>query len=446
MNGEHYEDYELLAWLDGSSDVVDLESVSAHLLACSRCEAELDELRNLIALVGERDVHLHSKRRHRSARQKDIQSFVSSVILRHQEDDRAEPAFLDLMVRPVETWAEYLSEHREKATAALVRRCIEEARREFDQRPKQALRILDVAGNIASALPDFDELTEQCGNIAKERANVFRMLGSYPEALESLDYAERFLSRLACPEYDVTFVRWARASVLFYMARYAEAVHSVEEVIDRFEHFGAGACANQARVLLANINCEQGKVHEARDMYLSLLRYFERKGDADLVARLNANLSECEVRLDHHDAARAYAARAMHGYEVLGKPVERIRVRWILGYQTFRQGHHEIALDELTWACAAFEALGMLTAAGSVGLDMTELHLAREEWKEAEQLARYLVNIFSTAAASVHLAQAFGYLRDAVERQIATVALIDYLRSYVDKDDAEVPFLPPPTE
>jgi tetratricopeptide (TPR) repeat protein len=281
--------------------------------------------------------------------------------------------------------------------------------------------------------------------IEKERSNALRLLGRYPEALAALDAAEGFLKYLPAPAYDQNFVDWNRATVLFYMTRYAEALPLSMLVVDTFRRLGEADYAQQSRILVANIFCEQGNVLGAHAMYREVLSYFDAQRNRELVAQLNANLAECEVRLDHPDEALRFAGEAMRGYEGLGKRTEVVRLRWILGYQLLRRDHLVAALDVLEGASEEFESLGMVAEAGGVGLDIVEIHMRQEKWDLAAQLGEHLIKVFTASEAPVHQVQAVTYLRESVEARRATVELLDYVRFYVKSDDQDLFFEPPQT-
>lgn len=93
------------------------------------------------------------------------------------------------------------------------------------------------AGVLASSLSDPMAAGDSLSLIAKERANALRMLSRYREALDQLDWAARYLSDLPLRIFDLAIVWWGRASVLFTMIRYADAlvdVRRAKQIIERF--------------------------------------------------------------------------------------------------------------------------------------------------------------------------------------------------------------------
>jgi len=444
VTGEHYEDWELLAFVDGTADLVDLGAAATHLHSCMACRQRISELRSLLRLLADPDVHAFARRK--TGRPLPAHVKESRALARRMaaEDAAAEHTFAALMARPIEAWEAYLNVWPGLRTEGLIRRLIMEARGEYDRRAEHALRLLQIGVAVANTLPDPLAVGEQRATLAKERANALRMLSRYPEALEALDEAERFMDDLPINAVDRALVVWARATVLFSMTRYAEALPLVRHSIKILLLFGEIPRAQQAKLLEAGIVYETGEVASARRMYEELTPYFEQLGDAETTARLLADRAECAMRLDDPVAARRHADEAMALYERLGKPSEKTRVQWTLAHMLLQQGRGEDALDDLHSAATAFEALGMRAEAGGALLDIVQIFVSREEWDAAIPLARYLATLFTGIGVPVHTATAYAYLRDAVEAERASTELVGYIRAYAAlPNPAALPFAPP---
>ena len=77
-----------------------------------------------------------------------------------------------------------------------------------------------------------------------------------------------------------------------------------------------------------------------------------------------------------------------------------------------------------------------------MNLDATEELLRREEWVEAEVIARELVSLFTAAGVTLASDNALDYLRQAVENREATTDVVQYVREYVTAGDPARPFEP----
>jgi tetratricopeptide (TPR) repeat protein len=371
---------------------------------------------------------------------------AETLVQRAEEEDRAaQKTFAHLMERPIEAWAEYLAANPAQRTEGLIRRLITEARTEYDRRADYALELLSVAASIANALTDPVAIADQRGTIAKERANALRMLSRYQEALDELDWAERFLVHLPVNVFDLAVVEWARATVLFYMTRYGEALPLVRHAAKILRQFGDIPRAQQVRLLEAGILYEMGDTETALGIYEGLVDYFDRSGDFETLARVFGDIATCEMRLSRVGASRINAARAVELYDRVGKPTEKARVQWMLAHLLMLQGQFDDALHDLAIAADSFEMLGMIAERGTALLDIVEIHVARQAWDEAIRLSQYLAGLFTTIRAPVRAARAYSYLREAIESRSATTQLIEYIRSYVTDEMADDRAFTPPS-
>ncbi|MEA2238898.1 MAG: hypothetical protein QOC81_3622 [Thermoanaerobaculia bacterium] len=440
MTGDHYDDPELLAYAEQQAGLP--EGMESHVEKCQQCMKRLRSLRTFTALLQDTNVHAFS-RRFRNG-QREIDEFVSLAGGRVSTDSEADETFELLNRLGPEHWMSWLTDHPSARTRGLAERFISEARRGLNDRPERGLQLLDLAVEVANSLRDVFEIAECRGNVEVQRASALRHLGQYPAALEATEAAGCFLSHLPAPTFDLAFVGWARANVLFSMTRYAEALPLIRDVERTFLSFGDPYHAARARLLEASILCEQGDTPTAEGIYRDLLRYFEGDEDQEMIARLTCNLSDCAVRRDDAVTAQSLARKATALFTALGRPSEVTRLRWSLGHLLLRQEQFDAALLELRPAAADFEQRGMITSMGEVSLDIAEIHLRLGEWDEAQTLAVHLAGVFLKADAPQHHAQAYAALRTAVESRSATIELIDYVRGYVASAENEGRLFEPP--
>ncbi|HEX2835739.1 MAG TPA: hypothetical protein VHW00_22180 [Thermoanaerobaculia bacterium] len=443
MIGDHYEDWELLAFDDANGEFVDSGAVAIHLLSCSECHTHLDEIRNLVLLLRDADVHIRTNARLRKPDPQRIKEAQELVRRRELESHVADQTFAGLLSIPLEQWVTHLNDRPLLRTEALIERIVSEARTEYDRRARHALELLRIAGDIAGALTDHLARAQQSGTIAKERANALRMLSRYSEALDELDRAERFMNRLPIRAFDIALIEWGRATVLFYMTRYVDALPFALNAAKTLRQFGDIPRARQVELLQAGILFEMGDAAGALAINEYLTAYFISLGDTETVARVIANMAACEAVLDHAEQAHAYAYRAMALFDEVGKPTERIRVESTIGNLFMRQGRYAEASARLTAAAAAFRERGMDAEAGQALLDVLEMNVIRGSWDEAIPLAKQLAAMFISSGAPVHAARASDYLRRAIEARQASVELVAYVRGYIDAADDALEFVPP---
>jgi len=429
----HFSESELLAYLECDESLVDLGACSRHTSSCDDCGNRVEELRTLSILLSDQSVHDLASQPLSPVRF--LRRIKKQAKLRQHIDDAR--TFLSDQVQQIADTAHPIDVNEQVPIAgALVLSLIREARDGFDRRADRSLRILEAAASVASAISDAEIRIEFVGNVAKEKANVLRRLGQNSDALASLDYAESILSQLPAAGFDLNFVRWARATVLFYMGFYGEAHSLAIEVVSVFREFGEVRYLREAEMLIASSLCEQGRVVEARDSFVALAAYFD--ADPHMAPRVRANIADCEARLGNFAEAKRHAAVAMAGYKQLDQPAARIRVWWTLGYGLYIQGAHDEALSVLRGTIDEFQTLGLTFNAALVSLDMIEIHVARGDWSAAEQLARGLMSSFNRIDSPIQHAQASQQLLDAVSvRHLSFAVLKEFRASIAPHANAE---------
>ena len=131
-----------------------------------------------------------------------------------------------------------------------------------------------------------------------------RALRRYAEALEAIDSAEAFLTHARDSAYELAFVRWARALILFDTERYNEALRLSVAVARSFEKCDDIEYANHVRILVGDICDAAGETEDAISMYLELLKYFEAIGDEDIGRILRAKLARCAGKVSNDETAQ----------------------------------------------------------------------------------------------------------------------------------------------
>lgn len=437
----HPDEGEIFGWLDGGADPE--SAVGTHVQRCAECANTTESLRDVMSILRDPDVHAHAARPARAPHPDRIATARAAAQRMDAEDAEAARTLAALQGRPLPEWSDVFDAAPHLETEGLVRALIAAARREYDRNADYALHLLLLAGGIADHLDGAHAAAEQRWAVAKERANALRMLGRYNEALEALDFGEQFLVHLPVHAFQLALTEWSRATILFYMTRYAEALPLVRRAIRVFRGFGDRALVQQARLLEAGILFEQGDATTALATYDGLASYFGETEDRATLARVWANMAACEVQLDRPDDALAHATDAIGLYDQLDMPSERTRLQWTLGHQLLRQRQFDLSLDRLNAAAEGFRRLGMDAEASEVLLDIVELHIVRGAWDEAIDIARALTTTFLRLRTPVHTARAYAYLREAVDARRATEDLVGYIRAYVKADDASLSFDPP---
>lgn len=449
MTGEHYEEWQLLAYIDAFGDdtlrygsdesPADLVEIGRHVESCSDCSSRLDQLRSFIGLLSERAVYEEALDVPPAAIQRRLTAVRKMAEQMKTEATQAESTMVALLAIPRDQWNVYLEKQPTLKTGGLVQRLITEARGEYERRPAYALEILEVASAVAERLADQ---LSYMSEVAKERANALRYLGRYPEALQELKRAEELVVQTPVHGFELAQILRARATLLFYMTRYREALAELGEAVEILKLFGDAELMQESRLLEAAIVHEQGDFAGALRLYGELRAAFATSDDVTMRARIEGNLAECSTRIRRFTDARAYATRAIALYDHVGNATERARVEWTIAYTDLREGNLEQAEAALAAVRSRFVALGMRQEAAEILLDLVEIHVAREEWSVAATLAARALEGLIESECPVHVANAVAHLREVVGKKQASPALVRYVRDFV-LAPAKAPFVPP---
>jgi tetratricopeptide (TPR) repeat protein len=401
----HYSIADILAFLDGNEELVDVNGIRTHVLGCLSCATEVAETEALSKMLSDPSLW---------------------ALAEECDPDSPQPPLDFLHAGEGTGWIQHL---------------IDAGIRKLDTDPEEALSVLSDADALASLLTDSVAVNVYRGDIAKNRANALRMLGRYAEALAAADEALDLTEDYATGAFAGVQARYTRATVLFKMGRYFDAAKDAQECGDAFAEFGDDRRRAYAAMLEAAAWTEEGAIARARAAYGTAREQLIGLDDAAGLAQVTASLAVCALRSGDYAEASALADDAHERFRALANEAELVRVDWIRGAIAVATGE-ETGLDQLIAAAASFDALGMSADAAFVHLDLVQEYLKRGIWSEASELARAAAITLARSGARMHVHEALAYLREAVEGRTATADLVDYVRRYVRRDEAQK-FVPP---
>jgi tetratricopeptide (TPR) repeat protein len=206
----------------------------------------------------------------------------------------------------------------------------------------------------------------------KGRANALRHLGQFDAALTDLALAAKLFLKARYCTSEAGQVEYTRATVLFKMERWQEAMAATREARIRFVATDDTRRAAHADLLKAGILFEQGDVDGARDMWLRILSILADLEDFETLSRVWQNLGACEIRRGQAKEARHWLTQAAATFRSLGNQTELARTRWNIAtyVRTFKDRARGIRA--LQHAQRAFVNLGLYADAGCVGLEILE--------------------------------------------------------------------------
>jgi tetratricopeptide (TPR) repeat protein len=326
-------------------------------------------------------------------------------------------------------------------SAAVARAAILEGRRVIDIDPIHSEALLDLGGLVTDEAADLSpEYRAFLGGRARvDRSDALIQLGRYREALPVLDAAERMLEGIPSCTHELGRTWFYRGSVLFKMNGLAEAIHYLRLSVNIFAAVGDHRRIARARFVEGNVLFEEGRWDDARELWLAVEPTFHAGRDRHSLASLWLNLGWCDLERGDVDSARDWLARALDRFSKLRSRTDVSRTKWALGLAEARYGERAAGLLALRHERQEMEKLGVLTEAGMVALDISEILLLdpRENQAEAVEVCRYLVSLFDRAGAKKEVLKALAYLREAANTQVATPELVGQIRREVKRAERE---------
>ena len=449
MSGDQHPEYLIiLGFADGSLDAASEERVAAHVQGCNECFQTYEELLELARLLKDPSVWSEPSESaidyaaEIEAGRRDLQAIEDNGA---GDARAADELLINLKKIPMSEWEAAIGSNPHVCTSALVHRLVAAADSEMFRKPDAALMLLRIAESVAYAVQPETAGLRCRGSVWNKRANVFRLQARYEDAVDAAIVAKGCFAELRTPDtpFEVGQVHYTIAGALFEMTRFETAMREVTIAGELLTPFGLSVPLAKVMMLEALIRAEQGDVVGAKNTLLTLLPIEEQLGHRLDVGRVWANLAECGLRLGDLDAATHDARAAITIFRELGNIAEETRGGWLLELIRLARGEVD-ALERLEQIARVYDRdLGMPGDAGFVKLDITAELLKRDEWAEAEALARELVVLFGKAGVTVASIEALHYLRAAVQNREATVAMLQYVRRFVAADDPQKPFEPP---
>ncbi|HYM59320.1 MAG TPA: hypothetical protein VEZ11_00355 [Thermoanaerobaculia bacterium] len=348
--------------------------------------------------------------------------------------------------------AAWTSLHTQKRflTGGVVRRLSEHAHSVCENEPLDALTFADAAISVAEALPNdaypAKAVYELRGTAWKERANAQLLLGQCPEALESLNRAERAYRHLTSASLGLATVALVRASVYYQQQRLDEAAAMAERAERGFAHLGDDDRRMTALHLRASIKFEARNLEEAAALFRQVIEYGESMNNSHWIARGSNALGKCELHRGNLGEASVHFHKALALLREIGPANERISAEWGIAKVLLQTGKRSEAIRRLRDVAAEFESRGMVTDAALVGLDRAEALLALGQTRQIVDLAGRLFRVFTDAGMLTGALTAIAYIKEAAAAGTLTPNDLQTVRTFLRRAERkpDLLFAPPP--
>jgi len=413
--------------------------IAAHLAECAACQATHD-----FFAVSE-DV-LDAELRDEMTWEPLIGSETHRVLMEcgahvAREDREAEELLKPYLENPISAAWQMLVTRRRFRTGGVVRRLIRAAHGICDSDPLAALTFAENAIAIAEVLdPDryspaaADQLR---GTAWKELAFAQMRLGRFPQALASLDRAERYHRRYRPNGANLSIVALLRGGVLYEQGHLDEAMAWAERAEHGFAHAGENRRRMDALFLRGAILFEAGRAAEAVLLFRQTIEYGEEAQNVRIIGRGSYATADCQLALENFNEASAHYHRALVIFREVGPEPDRLTTEWGIARLVLRVGKYDEAIARLRDVSARFERLQMVTDAALVGLDIVEALLALNKPRRIVAIARHLSSVFTDAGMLTGALAAIAYLKEAAVSGELSIEDLGKIRSFLRRAERQ---------
>lgn len=446
MSNDHFEQDELMAYLDDPENYPKLHELEQHVAECETCRAQLAEFEQMakdmesIALWE----FAEAVRRTEEMAAAPGETLIDRIA---HEDFDAETFLTPLVNSPAAFRRANITAQPFIRTAGAARRLYVLSRELREKQPHHALTLantsIGVAEQLSAKVYTSSIVNEIRGNAWLERANVLRYQGKFDEAHDALDMATAAYRPLRLATLLIAVVDHVRSTILLAQQRLDEALALSRAAAPIFEEAPDEEHYISAKMVEAAVFYYRHDFARALEMFSALLPRARKMGDAIMLARLYSTIGDSYIAMDNRSQASHYVAQALSLFEALDLKTERVRTRWSLGQLLVASGELPQGIARLRQTATEFEQLGFTHDVALATLDLVEALMLARWTAEVPELCASLVNTFAAAGMTGNALTALSYLNEAVREQRATPKLVRYIREYLPQAQ-ERAFLPPP--
>jgi tetratricopeptide (TPR) repeat protein len=443
---EHLTDVDIANYLDDPEGCQRRAEIEAHVAGCAPCRDTLGVTQRFdadmdAALMWDFMV---------AARQRAATPY-SLVALAQQidaEEREATDYLRSIVMSPYALRRAALSEKPVLHTVGVVRVLCDAARKLREQDPKNALTVANEAASIAELLPQlrYDDTmrAEMRASAQLERANALRYLGRFEEALEALDAAEAAYRLTPLPERQLAITMFVRSGIYMKSERLDEAATLARQCVRVFRMYGDRARVVHAQMVIGGVLFYRREYPLARELYSRLLPEAREINEPASEARCLVNLAHVERELGEYASSLLHYSLAADSYERLGLRTELLRARWGSAKLVVVMGNITDGTAQLRNIGREMLVLGMTNDHALVMLGAVGYLFAIGELEELPAICTDLVHVFGEAKMPQNARTALAYLDAAAAGGAVTEPLLVSVTKYIEREDYETAFLPPP--
>lgn len=312
---------------------------------------------------------------------------------------------------------------------------LDRARELWVEAPQKALGFTELA---LALLPKLIESPEDENENAEVRAlvwayhgNVLRILSDLREADRAFRKAATALSTMPCDELIVAEVSGLKASLRRDQRRYDDARAAIDKAVRLYGESEEWHSQGHHLLTSASIRCEAGDYMAALAELRRAEPLLDLKADPRLqwvAASLHLHLL-CET--GRYAEARDYAPLVLTLATRHGGVADLLRVQWCEGKVAAALGPTDDAEKVFREVRAGFVGLEIAYDAALVSLDLAVLLAAQGRTAELQELAREMLEIFSSRGVGTEAAAAALLFCRAVQQEAVTVEALNEVQRWL---------------
>jgi len=418
MTPDHPTDDVLATYVTAPDTLPGREEVEEHLRFCSACG-------EIVAAARQFEAHVDNAETWDAMAIARLSTSMPAALRELAGTMSADDAAADYLLEPLLTdYSTFVNERITQDdryyTCGVVRRLVRASEALREEYPRFALALAETAVVIAAQLPvaryTNEELLAAQGAAWRERANMLRYTGDYLNALAAIDRAERAFRQTPLPTFDLARIDYVRATILWKMERFAEALPLARSSRAIFLEFGETERWIHAGLLEGGILFDTHQYEQARAVFDALLGPAEALDLGATLGLVYNAIAATLQELHEYPTAATFFHKALALYDHYHMTVERTRTAWSLALLALAQGHRAAGKERLRAAMNAFTGQGNISDAGLVALDLAEHLLADGEITEALAVCDQLSARFASAGMQERASAALRFLQEAIKR------------------------------
>lgn len=262
-------------------------------------------------------------------------------------------------------------------------------------------------------------------------ANCRRIHSDLRSVSEAFDIAEDFRTRGTGDLMEEAEILQLKASFFRDQRRFQDALQAVDRAIEIFreaeDHHGEG----RALIKKATVLQQAGDVEPALPLLERAATLIDPSKEPRLLLMVKQNLAYFLNEAGRAMEARKVLPEARKLALEVGGGLDRLRILWIEGLVNRQLGQTGLAEAALRRTMAGFAEAEIGYDAALAALDLAGLYLESERHSDAQELATEMAPIFDSRDVHREAVAALAMAQEAMEKQKATVALIQEVASFL---------------